>query len=69
MYIYLAHERSDPPEELQHLKSTMIAKKANMLVACDANARHRIWSSSDIIERGEALFDWPFNIGKHTKTI
>ena len=58
---YMAHDRSAPPEELQHLTSTITAKKTNLLIGWDANARHTLWGSSEINERGESFFDFIIN--------
>ena len=55
---YMAHDRSAPPQELQHLTNTITPKKANLLIGCDANARHTLWGSSEINERGESFFDF-----------
>ena len=34
---------------------------ANLIIGCDANARHTIWGSSEINSRGEYLFDFITN--------
>ena len=54
---YMAHDRSSPPEEVELLLSS-IARENTIILGCDANARHTIWGSSEVNDRGESLLDF-----------
>lgn len=41
--------------------SIIAARKANVLIGCNLNARHTLWGCSDVIERDERLFDFIIN--------
>lgn len=53
--VYLPHGEPAPTTKLQELVTATANK---LLVGCDANARHTLWGSSEINERGESLFDY-----------
>lgn len=59
--VYMAHDRPAPPEELTTLTTYITSTKVDLLVGCDANARHVLWGSSENNERGEYLFDFIIN--------
>ncbi len=54
---YMAHDRPSPPEEVEHLLSSTVAGDV-IILGCDANARHTIWGSTMINERGESFLDF-----------
>ncbi|XP_055842459.1 uncharacterized protein LOC129909372 [Episyrphus balteatus] len=55
---YMAHDQQSPPEEVRRLTIQANTMKTSLLIGCDANARHTLWGSSEINERGESLFDY-----------
>ncbi|XP_055842465.1 uncharacterized protein LOC129909400 [Episyrphus balteatus] len=55
---YMAHDQQSPPDEVRRLTSEANTSKTSLLIGCDANARHTLWGSSEINERGESLFDY-----------
>ena len=56
--IYMAHGDALPPPVLVELNEFCRTRGLGLLVGCDANARHTIWGSTVINERGEELFDY-----------
>ncbi|XP_055382222.1 uncharacterized protein LOC129612578 [Condylostylus longicornis] len=56
--VYMAHDRPAPPPEVQNLAEVGAAEGASLLMGCDANARHTLWGSTEINERGESLFNF-----------
>jgi ribonuclease HI len=55
---YMAHDKPAPPEEVAKLVADAGKGNANLVLGCDANARHTLWGSSMENERGEKLFDY-----------
>ncbi|XP_049301803.1 uncharacterized protein LOC125775350 [Bactrocera dorsalis] len=56
---YLAHDEDIPPAPLTRLVEEN--KKDDVLIGCDANARHTVWGSSSINTRGESLLQYILN--------
>lgn len=46
--VYMSHNRSAPPQELQDLSSIVAAKKTNLLISCGANATHTLFDNYEI---------------------
>ncbi|XP_046804647.1 luciferin 4-monooxygenase-like isoform X2 [Lucilia cuprina] len=47
---YMAHEKTAPPDEVSDLLA-VIETSDDIILGCDANARHTIWGSSETNER------------------
>ncbi|XP_054745915.1 uncharacterized protein LOC129250307 [Anastrepha obliqua] len=56
--IYMPHDEEAPQKELRKLVETAARKKHGLVVGTDANAHHTVWSSTDINDRGESLFNY-----------
>ena len=54
--VYMAHDKDAPPTEFKDFINSI--GPSNLVAGCDVNARHSIWGSSEINERGELLFDF-----------
>ncbi|XP_065362012.1 uncharacterized protein LOC135955586 [Calliphora vicina] len=54
---YMANEKTAPPVEVSALLSSVGASD-DIILGCDANARHSIWGNSEINERGESLLNF-----------
>ncbi|XP_037811346.1 uncharacterized protein LOC119603400 [Lucilia sericata] len=54
---YMAHEKTAPPDEVSDLLA-VIETSDDIILGCDANARHTIWGSSETNERGESIFNF-----------
>lgn len=56
--IYMAHNEEAPPHVVRNLVVESTKSGKGLLMGCDANARHTLWGSREINERGESLFDF-----------
>ena len=56
--VYMASDLEIPPPKVVELTQLSMAQKRNLILACDANAHHTIWGSTDINMRGELLLDF-----------
>lgn len=54
---YMAHGKTAPPAEVRDLMATLGASD-DLILGCDANARHSIWGSREINDRGEEILDF-----------
>lgn len=55
---YMAHDKPAPPEEIESIYNYCSQQAIELIIGCDANSHHSQWSSSDINERGESLFEY-----------
>ncbi|XP_037939932.1 uncharacterized protein LOC119673149, partial [Teleopsis dalmanni] len=55
---YMPHDDEAPPEGVLLVQNFAQTEKLALLMGCDANARHSLWGSSEINDRGESLFDF-----------
>ncbi|XP_037929597.1 uncharacterized protein LOC119664120 [Teleopsis dalmanni] len=53
----MPHDDAAPPEGVSLVQNFAQTEKL-ALMGCDANARHSLWESSKINDRGESLFDF-----------
>ena len=56
--VYMASDADIPPPKVVDLTSYAMAMKRNLILACDANAHHTIWGSTNVNVRGELLLDF-----------
>lgn len=54
---YMAHACDAPPREVGSAMAN-IHPQNTIIIGCDANARHVIWGSSEVNERGESVLDF-----------
>jgi hypothetical protein len=57
---YLPHDDSESPplREMENLVAGCTAEGSHLVISCDANGHHTTWGSSNINNRGEALFNF-----------
>lgn len=58
---YMGHDRPMPPPEFAGFITTTTSKRETVLAGCDANARHTLWGSSEVNDKGEQLFEFIIN--------
>jgi splicing factor 45 len=58
---YLPYDVVPPtPKELERLVMDCRAQGTHLTIGCDANSHHTSWGSTNINNRGESLFNYPF---------
>ena len=55
---YMPHDDRAPPESIKQILRGRNNKELNLIIACDANSRHKLWGNKVTNERGESFLNF-----------
>ena len=55
---YMPHEDPAPPDSIKEMLKMRKGLQDNIIIACDANSRHKLWGNKETNDRGESLLNF-----------